>query len=817
MNNESDSSQTRRRLSREDMDRYRNDSRFTNILATVETEEKRKRRDKSRSIKVGGIRLTPKRIMILCGFFIIVLLCLFGSLFYAIKDVSKFKKYSDAVSLFDAGKYEEAREKFISVLSEDPNKEGAIEAMAQIYHHFGDWGNEAFFRQRIMRLNPLNKQYYRDFLDAAFRARNFGSIYSLLSLKVMENPDLPPEEGALYVISALHSGHVSNAKSFFKDRTKEKASYFSGTEFGRYAKLLLNAAEITDEQARLCVASLEDIKDLQVRFETINTMLAYYAKRGGPGSDEMIEKLLIESVRLNEFAGAPLLANYYFTHYRFADAIRVCEEYFNTKMNAILPIIYGDSCLLSGKPELIPPFADKMRNLHGRQSKIIASYLDALYAFHEGDEPRLRSAMLETGSTISTPLSSLIKLQLAAITGSSKEIFLLLGEIVNGHPFLDFLQRARTIALEYLVEQTKLNQLSDPEHLNACAEIAALISTPDDDVSFLKRIILLDRFKRKSLKEEELLSAMNDYPDDPVLLRIAAEYYLKQGKPARSMECISAYNALEVEDKESLAILHILALDQLGRKDEAEKEFRGLAESGEDSSVFFYYFDFCIENKMLDSLNSLASWLESLPDNSPKRSLLPFVQAEILLSEGKEDQALALFEKTPSSDPRFVFHAATRLAEAGRNSAAFNRYNSIKDTYPDTALVNVNLSELYFGKGDVKNALACAKTAWEEDQNDLLSRYIYGKRLFELEQYADAIAVLKFPQYKASFPKEMTDLWAKAMREEIKMDFEKERYIPAMENAKHFLTYFPEDKSVQDYLENIQKLRRHKGVSGEGK
>ena len=82
---------------------------------------------------------------------------------------------------------------------------------------------------------------------------------------------------------------------------------------------------------------------------------------------------------LNEFAGAPMLANYYFNHYRFTDTMRVCDEYFKTKMNAVLPILYGDSCFLSGQPELIPPFANKLRALRGRQSKIIASYLDALH------------------------------------------------------------------------------------------------------------------------------------------------------------------------------------------------------------------------------------------------------------------------------------------------------------------------------------------------------------------------------------------------------------------------------------------------------
>ena len=794
--------------------RYRNDPRFNMLF---DHELKKKKKKSSRYIKVGGIRLTPKRILVLCLFLLVFLICMFSSFFYALKDIGKYRYYNRARAVFASGDYEEAKELFIKVISDDPNKEDAIQAMAQIYHHYGDWANEAFFRQRLVRLNPLNQDYYHDFLKAAFRARNFGTIYSLLNLKVMENPDLPPEEGALYLIAALHSEHVSIGKAYYADRIKNNPKYFSSTEYGRYAELLLNASEITSDKARGIIASLPDIKDEQIRFETINTLLYYLAKQGSRESDEQMEKLLRESVELNEFAGAPMLADYYFYHYRFADTIKICEAYLKTKMNVVIPILYGESCVLSGHPEQIPPLAEKVRLLRGRQSKIIASYLDGLYAFSKGDETNLRAAMLEAGATIDTQLSLLMKLQLAVSSDSSKEIYLLLQKRIEDRPFLDFPQRARTVALEYLMRQASSDLISDPDRLNSCAGIALLIQTPGDDVSFLKRIILLDRFKRDLLTEDELLSAINTYSNDPVLLWIAAEYYLKRGQAARAMDYITEYNSLgSVESNDSMVILHILALDQLGRKEEAETKFRTLVENRSDGTLLSLYYDFCAENKMIDSLKSLSSWIESLPKDSPNRTALPFIRAEILLSEGKQDQAFDLFEKSRSDNPRFVFHAATRLAEVGRNDAAFARYLSIRDTYPDKALINLNLSALYDKKGDAKNALECARIAWDVNQNDLQARYIYGKRLFEAGQYADVISVLKFPQFKASFPQEMLDLWGKAMHEQIRADFEAERYTPALEGAKYLLIYFPEDEVGLDYVEMVQAIRRHE-KTGDGK
>ena len=803
--------------SREEIEsQFRNDPRFAALFDHSKTEKKVA---PQWSIKVGGLRLTPKRILILSGFLLVILFCLGGSLFYAFKDLSKYRDFAEASSLLQSGDYDGARKLFVRVLRDDPNKEAAVEAMAQIYHHFGDWNNEAFFRQRIMRLNPLSQEAFQSFLESAFRARNFGSIYSLLNLRIMDNPDLPPEEGALFVITALNSGHVSAGRSFYEGRKKADPGYFSGTEYGRLAEFMLNAGQMNMEQVRNHMESLDEIKNPHVRFEKIVILVRFLTSQNTRESDERTEKLLLEATQLNNFSGAPLLANYYFSHYRFDDTIRICEEYLKTKINAIIPILYGESCVLNGQPERIQSILDMIRSLRGRQARIITAYLEALKAFSEGDDTRLPLLLQSAGSTIETPLSSLMRFQVALKQDASKDIRQRLFRIMREQPFLDFPQRARSAALQYLLEKSETDLASSPELLNTCAEIASLIQTPDDDVSFLRRIILMDHYKRNVLTEDEIQSALMKYPGDPVLLMISTKFCLMNRKPDQAMDYITELRkqeSLSGEAKSSADVLHMLTLDQLGRKDEAEREFRSLVEKDEKGDLLCLYFEFCVENGFVESLKSLASWLEALPADSPRRSALPFVRAEILFAEGKEDEALASFEKNKSGDPRFVFHAASRLADANRNAAALSHYLSIRNSYPDKALVNLNLSELYAGMGDMKNALACAEAAWQSDPKTLLVRYIYAKRLYEAGKNAEAISVLKFPQYKASFPKDMLELWSKAIRAQIKSDFAAERYSPAMENTKFLLIYFPDDKSGLDYLEQLEKIRRHESVGGRG-
>ena len=799
------------RQTREELERkYRNDPRFNMLFDHGDKEVK-----PEWQIRVAGIRLTLKRILILCGFLLVILLCLGTCFFYVVKDIGKYRHFSQATALYEAGDYDAAREVFFKVLGEDPNREAAVAAVADIYHRYGDWSNEAFFRQRLMRLNPLNEELFHDYLTTAFRARNFNSIYSLFNLRVMDNPELPPEEGALYMVASLLSGHVSDGKAFHEAWIRSKPDYFSSTETGRLAELLLNSARMNNEQALDLIGSLDSIQDAQVRFETILVLLRFFSTQDDAKAEETMEKLLIEATALNNFAGAPMLANYYFSRCRFKETIDICEDYLKTKTNALMPILLGESCVLSGRPELIYPLSESIRSLRGRQSKMLASYLDALIAFDENDDARLRSFLFESGSSIQTPLSALMKLQLAIKADSPKEVLIMLGGIMKGPPFMDFQERSATAAMCYLLEKLE-HGVPNAETLQDYAEIASLIQTPNDEISFLSRIILLDRRNRGLLKEDELLDALGRFPEDFVLLRLAAEYYLLNGQPERAMDYIADYDALkDAPDKNFVAVLHVLALDQLGRQTEAEKEFRALLEKNADGSLLYPYFSFCIEHDMIDSLKSLSSWLEAQPKDSAARSALPFVRAEILLADdATKDQAFGLFEKCETADPRFVFHAASRLAKAGRRDAALKRYLSIRDSHPDKALVNINLSELYFGRGEKDAALECARTAWQEDRSSLLARYIYGKRLYEAGQYAEAVDVLNFPQYKASFPEDMLKLWERAVRERIKADFDAGRYGTAQEKARQLLTYFPEDQSAQEYLNKIETIRHQEKNRG---
>ena len=807
------SSESGARPTREELERkYRQDPRFNMLFDHGRSSEKDPEHPKRRYVRVGGIRLTPKRIVILSGFLLIMLGCLGACFILLVKDIDRSIECARAISLYEAGDYEVAKEKLINVLNRDPHKEAAMAAVADIYHKFGDWGNETFFRQRLVRLNPLNEQYYKDYIDCAMRARNYNVIYSLLSLKVQDADAVDPETATLYLISALHSGHVSNGKSFFRAKTLSDPGFFSRTEMGRLGEVTLKAELLTPKEAEKLFATLADAKDPIVRFEVLNMRAYLLSMFEDEGNEAKIEAMLVEAAGLNNFAGAPILANYYFSRYRFADAIRVCEEFLKNKLNTLMPILYGESCLLSGKPEKIGPLADRIRKLEGRQSRIITSYLDALKAFSEGDLAETKACLQAAGNSIETPLSSLMALVAAVNSHSSSEVRLTLNRLMLRPPFLDIQERARSAALSFLLSEVdSLKGVPDPDRIAEYAAIAELIQTTGDDSSFLRRIILLDKSNRNGLNEDELQATLATFPDDPILLQIAAEYYLFRDNTKRAMEYIEQYRkGAEESAPDTMSVLHMLVLDRLGRQEEAEKEFRGIVESDPDNGdLLYYYYTYCTRHGFMDALRELEKRVAALPANSTLREFLPFIHAELQFADGDRKAALDAFESAKTARPDLIGHAGDFLAAGGRPDAAIKRYLSILDEdAPDKVQLNLKLARLYREKNDLATARKHAYAAWSQDREDLDARFAYAQFLVDEKAYEDAINVLKFPQYKATFPENVIELWSTAMREQIKLDFGNGRYTPAYEDAKQLLVYFPYDDEAQDYVRRIEQIRQ---------
>ena len=315
------------------------------------------------------------------------------------------------------------------------------------------------------------------------------------------------------------------------------------------------------------------------------------------------------------------------------------------------------------------------------------------------------------------------------------------------------------------------------------------------------------------MREDQLMAALEQFPDDPMLQQIAAVYLVLNRKPEQALEIIEQMPPFESDEKQSVArgiqILRMLALNQSGHTDEAAGVFRNLLEqSGFDPELLAQYFHFCLENNRTADLTDMADRLDAMKDGKREKYGL-FFRAAALLADGDESEknnALDLLASSPTDVPEFAFYAGNRLCEYDRFDDAEAKYKAILNTYRNPSLPYVNLSTIYQAKGDEKKALEAAKTAFELEKESMLPAFVYAKRLAGAGRYEDAVKTLKFPRHAVSFREDIVALWCDCMHHVIEKSIADRKFLQAEEQCRHLLLIAPDDSFGKENLEIVRKL-----------
>ena len=491
--------------------------------------------------------------------------------------------------------------------------------------------------------------------------------------------------------------------------------------------------------------------------------------------------------------------------------IDTAEPYLKTIDDINLYLLYAESCVFEGKLNELKVLKKTLQQKSGAL-QILADYCDILIAYMDNDEERLAATVRKTGKIVQSPLSRFIRLRVAIGNNLFNEIRAVAQEIFSAPPFHDLHDRATIICLDYISrEMEKTENKKDPSQM---ADLAKILSGYLQGNQMLTEIILMDQYKKGLVKEEELISALKQFPDDAILQRITAEYLILNGKSEQALDDIlePILSAEEEEDQVSergTLFLYMLALDQLARRDEAAAVFQKLVEQSEfDLELLAQYFHFCSKNERVADLTSMADKLDTVKDGKLEH-YGKFFRAEAILvteDESKLNDALDLLASTPTGDPEFTFYAANSLLDNDRFDEAEAKYKAILKTYRTPPLILVNLSELYHAKGDEQKALEAAKEAFDIEKNSMLPAFIYAQRLSEAKRYEEAVSILNFPRHAVNYREDIVDLWTDCMHHVIENSIAGERYMQAEEQCKHLLTIAPDDEFGKENLEKVQKL-----------
>ena len=524
---------------------------------------------------------------------------------------------------------------------------------------------------------------------------------------------------------------------------------------------------------------------------------------------EAILKLVVE---MNRFVGIPIMAEFYFDQLRFGSVIELAEPYLADIDDARLAIIYADSCVFDSHPEKLKPLTERFRSF-GPKYRAQITYFEALYDYCQGPEsyPSLAGHMQDLGGAIQTDLSHLISLQLALNNDNVERIRSSLETIVRSRPFYDLQDRARTLVRKYLENKIEEDPASADD--SRMARLAQLVSTPEVKDPLLMRLVLSDLNRRNVVTKQVVGDYLKDFPFDPYLLQIAAEFELFNDNPELCLEYTERYYSLkDAKRSTTFDLLHMLAQELSGNIDEAAREYTALVDNSEmDRGILYRYFRFCIQHERVTELATMAERLaaSSVPDLN---ALSRFFQAEVLFFREEPGEALSLLETAETESQDFALHAADRFREHGWTDQALTRYYALVGTYPDRGLILSDIAEVYLAKDMMPEAISYAERAWETDMDDAHAQFVYAKALAAGGRYQEAEKTLRIPYRQVELEPELRELWTDIMTHCVQEDFADRHFLRALDRANHYLILYPGDYLFQDYKDRAEEEFRQEQI-----
>jgi predicted Zn-dependent protease len=735
----------------------------------------------------------------------VVLLACLGALgYFGVKTMRRSHLRAEAREAFAAEDWKKAEKLLNKYVGQDPDSEEDYVRLAQVYRHFGNTGEEMRCWHRASALNPLKPEYWDDYAACAMNARFFDHLYSSLGRKIVLNAELTRKDKLRYLICAVMTEHARDAKKYYEEMLKADPEVFHGDDLGRLAEYVVTFDKLSDSERSKFIDEGIQSEDPFVRLESIlyrATTLAISSENAATAVKQK-ETLLRQAVELNRFAATPFLVDFYYSHMGFGLVVAVAEPYLADIENTLMANLYADSCVYSGQPEKLKPLIEHFRSL-GQKHRPQAAYFEALYDFTQSNDDFVKH-MMEVGGIVQTDLANLMNLQIALNNDNEEKIVSIFETIMTNSSIADLRERARSAVRLYLGNKLQANpELAGDSRF---IKLAQLLSGPNIKDPLLVRILIADQRNRNMLTRKILEENLGAFPEDPYLLQTAAEYELFNGDPEKCIEYVERFYALEKGERSiKLELLHMLALELMGKIDEATKEFTAMLDHAEmDRGVLYRYLRFCIDHNRRTELSKMAERLEdsSVPD---LKALAPFFRAEELLLQEKKDEALSLLETAKTDHPDFAFRAATLFLKYDLLDQALSRYLPLVGNHPEKQMVLANIAEVYLAKEKKAEALSYAKQAWEINQETGIGQFVYAKMLAANGQYQDAERILRIPNREIKLPDEVRDIWTDIMLHCVREDMEKGQFRRALDRAKHYLILFPDDPAFLDFKSRAEQ------------
>lgn len=735
---------------------------------------------------------TPK--VILLSLVLLITACSLGLFaYYLLRNHQRTMRFQDALTQLDAGNTAFAKQLLSISINEDPNNELAFVKMAEIMAQEGHWNNASILWRRAAILNPLKAEYRQAEIQMMLRGRLYNKLASALELD-SKSAKLSPLQNCYLAYANYQLDRQLLAETIFQ-AINDRDTLLS--PMAKLLEVVLNPKKSSLEVQLLQLAELAKASDPVVAFEALELLARQFTL---DGERARAEDALIRAQELNPECARPLLGEFYFFTGNLDAAIPILQEILQEGLNPAIALMLGEAYASQNRLDDIQELSKQYRS--GNKGILqVGTYLDALLAFGRQDLNALQENISRISGVFKTPVALMMSLHAAAHARDLKGITQVIKDL-RSSTHQELLPEAQAIIMPLI------RTFFDEQNLGAAANLAELFRDPDQPDLFLTRVWLAGNFEKQILSRNEILGALQNFPDDPLLLRIAAAHAMQNRRFDEALGYIE-HNLAKGNKELLVRQQHILALQNSGRIDDSIDHYRELLKEQPDNrSAVYGYFTLLVNNNRVDELQELLTERQQRPE-AEERYLVPYIEAELALLDKDFDGMTAILKKAVeeqpldekrSEDVELIYRCAYLFALMDDSQRAIELYERIAERYPMPIMIQLNLAELYASIGKPDKALELAQAAWQSNGSLLATQECLGLRLVENKRFARAVQLLGLPVDSKKATPRALDAWRVAMEALIKDAFAAKKYLECITLSEQLLRHFSGNQLALDHL-----------------
>ena len=701
-------------------------------------------------------------------------------------------RFQEALKQLEAGNDLLAKRLLNISIKEDPNNELAFVKMAELMVKEGRWNNAAILWRRTVILNPLNVDYREAEIDALLRGRLYNALLNVLDLESKEKK-LSPKHNCYLAYANYQLDRVLLAEEIFLGITDRDTLL---SPLARLLEVVLNIKKNSPEERLRQLAKLAEADDPVAAFEALEHLARQFVL---DGQVQRAENALTRARALNPECGTPLLGQFYFFSNNFDAAIPIFQEILKDGIDPTIAVMLGEALASQNRLDDIHTLSEQYRV--GNKAILQAgAYLDALHAFCRQDFAALRDNIKRIDGVFKSPVALMMSLHTAVYERDIEGIRHVVDSIRVTRGDSDLLEQAQAIVLPLI------KTFFDEQNLLAAANLADLFRNPDQPDLFLTRVSLTGNLDKRLLHRRDVQSALQAFPDDPVVLRIAAALAMQNRQFNEAITHIER-NLRNGNTAEPIHLQYILALQNTGQTDRAISQYQNVLKNNPDNRAMAYsYFAFCVSNNRKTELQDLLADTQLRPQPE-QRYLAPYIEAELALLNNDIATMVTKLKKAIVDQPlstkkredvELTYRVAYLLALVDEVQPAIELYQRIADVYPMPIMIQLNLAELYASIGNYEQALELAQAAWQTNGSLLAVQECLGLRLVENKRFARAVQLLGLPVDSKKATPRALDAWRNAMEELIKEAFAAKKYLDCLTLSQQLLRHFSSNQLALD-------------------